>query len=1059
MWVLVLGAIGGVVAASYLYYRMNDEIRHRVEAMLSQHYTNLKVSIRSAYLVEGEGIEVRGLSIVEPGADGPAELIYIDEVMLRCSTDWRDLIAEKPQVTEIRIRRSTLRPVRRPDGTYGISKLLPVPKFSDRPPKVIVENSVVEIFDPQKNPSGMLTLREVNLVLTCGTASNSGMAVSAVTNHDKRILQGTLTGDHLRRATFQGVVDLKDRSWSIGGVIEGLELSGDLYRSLPGPLAEKLAALGGLRGGCAAKFQVAFDPSAKEPYRYELSGRLVHGRIDDPRLPHSLTDIRATFRLSNERLDVSEMVARSNQATLRLSYRQDGFEPTSPRMLQASVRQLELDDRLLECLPEQLQDQWHKYRPSGLVDAEVKLSFDGRNWRPDVSARCQNVSFAHYKFPYRLDHGKGTLQLKNEHLEVHLTAHNGNRPVRLDAEVHNLNSNPVGWFEAKAEAIPIDEKLVVALPEGPRRVVRSLRPRGTVDFYVRLSRLSADVPLRKHLLIGLNRCSIKYEKFPYPLSNIHGVIEMLDDRWVLRDLEGTNDTGRVTGEGYFTPVSEGHELLLKFAAADVPLDEELRDALKPDIRRIWNDLRPKGRIGIGCDVRYLPDQRRLSVGVRVEPQDDSVSICPVQFPYRLEKLHGVLVYNDGHVTLQRLKAEHGPVKLSASGHCDLMPDGQWRMHFDRLAIDRLRLDRELMGTMPERVKKTLGRLNLEGPVSLRGSFDLVGDARTGHTPKTQWDMNVCLHQGALDCGMKLENIYGSATFAGASDGRQFHCRGELDIDSLTYKDCQFTEVRGPVWIDERRVLLGSWVDRQETGTSAIDGSEPKQSRPLSAKLFGGIVFGDAWVAKGATPQYAVHAVLTRADLSRCAQEVMNGRQNLRGTVMATLDLHGNGFSRNAMVGRGNIRLREANIYELPLMIAMLKILSIRMPDPNAFSTSDIDFRIQGEHIYFDQINFKGDAISLFGKGEMNLQQDVRLTFHATVGRGELDVPIIKELFRGASQQIMLIHVDGTLQNPKTCREAFPGVNQALQQLTDELQMVPEARQWMPNVEHGIRVRK
>ena len=175
--------------------------------------------------------------------------------------------------------------------------------------------------------------------------------------------------------------------------------------------------------------------------------------------------------------------------------------------------------------------------------------------------------------------------------------------------------------------------------------------------------------------------------------------------------------------------------------------------------------------------------------------------------------------------------------------------------------------------------------------------------------------------------------------------------------------------------------------------------------------------------------------------------------------MATLDLNGNGFSRNAMVGRGNIQLREANIYELPLMISMLKILSIRVPDPNAFSTSDIDFRIQGEHIYLDQINFKGDAISLFGKGEMNFQQAVRLTFHATVGRGELDVPVIKELFRGASQQIMLIHVDGTLQNPKTRREAFPGVNQALQQLTDELQIVPEARQWMPNVERGIRVRK
>ena len=59
------------------------------------------------------------------------------------------------------------------------------------------------------------------------------------------------------------------------------------------------------------------------------------------------------------------------------------------------------------------------------------------------------------------------------------------------------------------------------------------------------------------------------------------------------------------------------------------------------------------------------------------------------------------------------------------------------------------------------------------------------------------------------------------------------------------------------------------------------------------------------------------------------------------------------------------------------MISMLKILSIKAPDPNAFSQSDIDFHIEGEHVYFDKLDFKGDAISLLGKGEMNFQGDTR----------------------------------------------------------------------------------
>ena len=70
---------------------------------------------------------------------------------------------------------------------------------------------------------------------------------------------------------------------------------------------------------------------------------------------------------------------------------------------------------------------------------------------------------------------------------------------------------------------------------------------------------------------------------------------------------------------------------------------------------------------------------------------------------------------------------------------------------------------------------------------------------------------------------------------------------------------------------------------------------------------------------------------------------------------------------------------------------------------------------------------------------MNFQSQIGLTFYATVGRGELDLPVIKQLFGGAAQQIMLIHVDGTLQNPETRREALPGVSHALQQLTGDLQ--------------------
>ena len=144
---------------------------------------------------------------------------------------------------------------------------------------------------------------------------------------------------------------------------------------------------------------------------------------------------------------------------------------------------------------------------------------------------------------------------------------------------------------------------------------------------------------------------------------------------------------------------------------------------------------------------------------------------------------------------------------------------------------------------------------------------------------------------------------------------------------------------------------------------------------------------------------------------------------------------GRAEASNRLSGQGNIQLREADVYELPVMIRLLKILSIKRPNTNAFGSSDIDYRIVGSHIYFDRIVFSGDAVSLEGNGEMNFDGDVRMNFHPMLGREDRKVVLLRELLGGAGQEFMLIRVSGTLDDPQTERQVFPTVNQALQQLT------------------------
>ena len=78
-WGLALAVVTGGAAALHFYHRIDDTIRRQVESKIARHYARLKVGVHSAQRVEGKGIRLEGVTIVEPGADGPdPELLSID---------------------------------------------------------------------------------------------------------------------------------------------------------------------------------------------------------------------------------------------------------------------------------------------------------------------------------------------------------------------------------------------------------------------------------------------------------------------------------------------------------------------------------------------------------------------------------------------------------------------------------------------------------------------------------------------------------------------------------------------------------------------------------------------------------------------------------------------------------------------------------------------------------------------------------------------------------------------------------------------------------------------
>lgn len=1028
-WVVVPIVVIGLIGALYLQGRVDEEIRRQIESRFAEHYADLHVRVHGARLLPGEGIEVRGLSISLPNAEeGEGELLYVDELFVRCNTELDRLVQQDLAIQHLVIRRPVIRAMPDSQGRWNVAQLLPLPDFGGTPPSGEFEHATVEFLDPEQSVGRTIVARDLNLAFEPrASETNPG-------RYDF-VVDGRLAADFTRSASFRGRFAADGRSWRLQGKLAGLDFCPELCQALPSALAKKLMPLASLRAQVAAEYQLAYDASKPAPWQYAVSGSAVQGRIDDARLPYPLTDLAAMFQCDNSGCSVHELSARNGQTTLSLSVQRDGHQPNAPWTLTAESQHMALDQRLLRALPAEFRDEWRKFLPDGKVHARLKLRFDGQRYHPDVTVQCLDASFSYQKFPYRLERAAGTITFKDDLLTAQLKAFSGSREVQIEGVLRKPGPRGVGWLKVVANDLPLDEKLFAALNPAARQVVQELHPDGTVDLDLLFRReQELESAVHRSINVAFNHCAVRYRHFPYPIQDIRGRLTINDAEWTFDQLEGVNDTGRVFCNGRFGPSpTGGNELQLNFQAENLPLEAELRDALRPAMQRIWDDLKPQGAIGLAARVSYLADARRLDVWVRGEasPEETSqpVSIEPVYFPYRLERLQGAFDYHNGHVDLTNLKARHGDTTVSAGGKCDLSPEGSWRLELEPLVVDGMRLDRELVQALPERLAQGIDELKPDGTMSLNGKLGFSGSGLPQEPLQTDWDVHLDLHRVAMQCGVSLENLHGGVRLWGGTNRGGFQSRGELKLDSATYNDFQFTDVRGPLLIDDKGILLGRWAERNQPVETA---------RRITAAFYGGQIKADAWSTRGAPNRFQIYAELADADMRRMAGERFPGRQNLRGRVDGQVKLQGAGRGWHNLYGQGAMQLRDADIYELPQMVQLLSVLSIKSPTQTAFTDSEVDFELEGGRFYFKRLQFVGDALSLYGRGEMDLERRVNANFYTMVGSHR--IPGLSDLMGSASQQIMLVRASGPLDQLSITNEVFPGVNDFLQQLQSDLQV-------------------
>lgn len=1076
---VVAATAGGLIVGGWWFVNLQVDRRlaQEVERKLTERLgasSDVVVKVGSARRIEGRGIELRRVAIGPKSGTPWAE---IDELWLACNAELQDLLNGRLHVRHVEVRHARWRAVIDQNGRWSWPNLqLRDSPSGGEPTTIALEDGQLEVVDRRHPHAKPFVLRGIELDVKRPTRETLETFdwTPALPWH----VRGRCAADRLEQGDFEALFDGATGELLVRGVLRDLAIAPELVETLPREAGELLAPVSAVRGRVRGEFQIdgrarggpanggtqvasassgeaadRLDDASNSAagrgtsWKFRVSGELGDGRVDDPRLDSPLTGLRAKFRFDERGFAIEEATAQAGESTIYGWLKCDGYSADSPLSLEIRARKYRVGSELIELAPPNWQEALRNFQVEGVVNADVRATYDGRDWRPDVTVQCVDVAFEYAQFPYRLTDGAGYLEFKDRSLRsTRLQALAEGSPVRLDVRLENLGPDYTGSIEFSTDSpVTVDERLLGALDDRVERIVRTMHARGDVTVHARFERSAPDAPPKYAVRVGVHQGAVQYVHFPYPLERIRGTLVVTDAGWQIEELAGENNTAYVECRGGWTPRAGGGDLRLDFLATDLPLDDELQQALPPSGQRAWSQLRPRGTLDnvvVGVRLPAGATAPEIEATAEKRPARQNVdgrtlSVRPVAFPYQVDNLTGSVRYRAGEFVIEQLRGEHGRTVLQSSGACVVRPDGVWRLDLGGVSIDRLHVDHDLIAALPPELGRSLARLQISGPLRGQGRVSCEGSTQFPDQLRGGWDLSVDVENGGLQCGLPIEQIRGDVRFIGQYGPQGFSTRGELAIDSLFCRGIQITGVRGPIWISGGQIVFGdAWTPPA--------GRSPTP-RPVTAQAFGGAIVADASVALGDDVGFRVEALMNDADLAMLAREAAARRRDIVGKASAAVRLEGSSRGSHTLRGNGWLKCRDADIDELPVTGAMLKQIGDRKNgQQRALSLSDVDFRIQDNIVYFPRIDLKGEGLTLRGNGEMQFNRTVDLTFYTVVGRDELRLPVLAPVLAEASRQMLEIEVTGTLDEPEVKRHVVPVINDTLQQMFPELGERPAA---------------
>jgi hypothetical protein len=1035
---LVLLVVVGCLGAGVLYQQWTnpEAVRQQVVNMLQEQFPGATVTLDGARLRLFGGVVLTELRLLRRDGGEKADLLHIPQAIVYHDKE-RLLGTGEFAVRRIDMRQPNVRIMRDKEGKWNLEGLTGKSAPSTPLPTMVIHDGTLTIEDCFAGPA---TWELHNLQLTILNDPADCLSFS-----------GSASSETFGVVQVHGCYNRKTDASTLFVQSTGLCLNKELVQYAVSQCpSDKLAGLR-MEGRVDLQVDLSYQPGLEPALKYDVRCQLHQALLDYPaKLKIPLHNLTASLRCTDGHLVLERLKAAAGAGKLECKATAELPDLESNFTAEMTVYHLPLEKDLADKLPNDVTRLYDWFKPRGT--AKIQLFYDRHqgSWRRQYcTLEPDEIDVCFWKFPYLIERVRGFVDydfVKNSST-FDMVGATGEHPVRVQGHWLGSGIDSDALIEIAADDIPLDQKLLDALAPFPKakEVAASFHPSGRGHIRGAVRRVKGSPEYLANYQVRFVETSVLWDEFPYPLENVSGDLLIYPQyACEFKNFHGSHHGGDIWVQGRRLPGADSDtegQLFLSMAGQNVCLDEDLHKALDavaaqreiqapphagvakmPGLGNTWKTFAPAGRIGFRADIERLPRQQPdLDLTVDLA----GCSIQPDFFPYALADVTGQFRYHKDKVELTKFTARHNDSRMSIDdGTVDLPACGGCKVELHHVRGNPLLADKALLDALPKKVRCTCESINLrDQPFAMDLGKLIVSQAADPRgAPEVYWDGLFWVRDAELRAGIDLNHVTGTVGCRGGYDGNQV------------------TELLGNIYLNEATVFKQP-LQGVRSKLFILKETPEVLHFDLNTPIFGGDVAGQGWLEFDSKMRYEVDLTASQIQLAEFGKHNLGPKQELNGIAASRLHLQGQD-GLDGLEGNGSIDVPYSpvtRLLNLPFLLDLLKFLGLRWPDTTAFEEAHTVFAIHGKRASISKLELLGNAISLYGTGDVNLDgTDLALDMYSSWGRAEQMLPsMVRNIPSAISKQLLKIEVRGKIGDEgdlKFSKRPVPGLVEPLMEM-------------------------